>query len=66
MAAAAAGHAGRRSPILVHRRTDGDFDILDGNATYGVAREADWPDLPVVESRLDSAAAELAQLRLGL
>jgi hypothetical protein len=51
MAAAAAGQVGRRSPLLVRRRADGDFDILDGNATYGAAREAGWPDLPVVERR---------------
>ena len=64
MAAAAAGDIGRRSPILVRRRADGEFDILDGNATYGVAREAGWPDLPVVENPSASAAAELGELRL--
>ena len=47
MAEAARGERSRRSPILVRPRLDGRFDIVDGNATYGAARQAEWPDLPV-------------------
>jgi hypothetical protein len=48
MAEASAGGIPRRPPLLVRRREDGDFDIIDGNATYGAARKLGWPDLPVV------------------
>jgi hypothetical protein len=50
MAEAAKGIRPRRPPITVTR--DGHaFRIVDGNATYGVALEEGWPDLPVIVVR---------------
>jgi hypothetical protein len=45
---AAEGRIPRRVPLLVRERGDGTFDIVDGNATYGVALAAGWLDLPVL------------------
>ena len=45
---AAAGRIHRRAPLLVREGADGTFDVLDGNATYGVALAAGWADLPVL------------------
>ena len=46
MTEAANGERPRREPIRVRPR-DGRFVIVDGNATFGVAQLAGWPDLPV-------------------
>ena len=46
MAEADRGERDRRAPISVRPAVDG-FLIVDGNATYGAALQAGWPDLPV-------------------
>ena len=48
MADAAAGRISRRAPLRVRLRSDGCFDVVDGNATYAAARELGWPELPVL------------------
>jgi hypothetical protein len=48
MADAAAGQIRRRAPLRVRLRSDGCFDVIDGNATYAAARELGWPELPVL------------------
>src|SRR5438105_194173 len=48
MANAAAGRISRRAPLRVRLRSDGCFDVVDGNATYAAARELGWPELPVL------------------
>jgi hypothetical protein len=42
------GQRERRRPLLVRRRDDGHFDVLDGNSTLAVARVWNWNRLPVV------------------
>jgi len=44
---AAVGKRPRRPPISVSPLADGRYQIIDGNATYGAALKAGWPDLPV-------------------
>lgn len=64
MQQAADGLIPRRGPITVHRRADGRFDILDGNATYGAALCSGWPDLPVVlDDLLDVPLSRTASAR---
>jgi hypothetical protein len=48
MAEAADGARPRRAPISVRDLGNGSYVIVDGNATYGAAAQAGWPDLPVV------------------
>jgi len=47
MADAKAGRAEKRAPITVQKRSDGKYDIVDGNATYGAAQTHGWSSLPV-------------------
>jgi len=46
MRAAAAGQQRRRAPITV-RAEDGSYVIVDGNATFAVARRQGWLTIPV-------------------
>jgi hypothetical protein len=46
MRAAAAGVIPRRQPITVRRIGDRHFEIVDGNATFGVAERRGWTALP--------------------
>jgi len=46
MEEAASGERPRRAPLRV-RAENGRLLIVDGNATYGVAQMAGWPDVPV-------------------
>ena len=46
MRRAAAGEIPRRGPITVQRDVASGYVILDGNATYGVARRYGWRALP--------------------
>lgn len=46
MAAAAAGELPRRVPISVRRLETRGWEIVDGNATYGVALREGWRALP--------------------
>lgn len=48
MTAAKAGVVAKRPPLRVCRRPDGNFDVLDGNATYTVAVSAGWITIPVI------------------
>lgn len=47
MGEAACGARPCRPPIAVRPLSDGRLEIVDGNATYGAALSAGWPDLPV-------------------
>ena len=46
MEAAAEGKHPKRAPLSV--RPDGDYfwTIVDGNSTYEVARQSEWPSIP--------------------
>src|SRR4051794_18015739 len=46
MREAARGTRPRRAPLTVRPEGDG-FVVLDGNATFGVAVDSGWPDVPV-------------------
>src|SRR5205807_837588 len=48
MANASGGRISRRAPLRVRLRSDGCFDVVDGNAPYAAARELGWPELPVL------------------
>jgi hypothetical protein len=61
MAEAAAGKRPRRPPITVRPLPDGTFDVVDGNATLGVAVAEGWPDLPVVIVDNDMSPPALEQ-----
>ncbi len=43
MADAWRGERPVREPITLRRRSDGLFDVLDGNSTVIIARAAGWP-----------------------
>lgn len=51
MRAAAAGQQGRRTPITV-RSQDGGYVIVDGNATFAVARRHGWRTIPAIEETI--------------
>jgi len=46
MREAASGTRPRRTPLTVRWEQDG-LAVLDGNATFGVAVNNQWPDVPV-------------------
>ncbi|RKQ86890.1 ParB-like nuclease family protein [Solirubrobacter pauli] len=59
MAEAARGERGRRQPIVVRPLATGQYEIVDGNATYGAALEAKWSDLPVRIQRARDAPEQI-------
>jgi hypothetical protein len=48
MTLAAAGLVSKRAPLRVRPRSDGDYDIVDGNATYTACSRFGWASLPVI------------------
>jgi len=42
-----AGLADKRAPVRAYKRPDGKYQVVDGNATYGVASASKWDNLPV-------------------
>lgn len=51
MEKAARGETPKRAPLTVASRTDGKWDIVDGNSTVAVARASGWSSIPCREDR---------------
>jgi hypothetical protein len=54
MREAADGRIARRAPIRVWQRADGEYEVIDGNATAAVAREDGWRHIPGTVEREDA------------
>jgi len=56
MAEASRGERERRAPVTVSRRSDGRYDVCDGNSTVIVARAAGWKAVPALDGLPPSKA----------
>ena len=58
MVASIAGKEKPRAPILVEKRPDGKYQVIDGNATMQAAKLAGWTKVPVQFQEAPPAARE--------